>query len=535
MITLDLPFKSTPRRQTRTLYGGQGGYAGARSSNLEWDWVAGMLSADQVIKTSLRKLRDRSRQLARDDAHMARFLHLLRSQVIGHRGIQLQSRITAGSTGNLRENFNTAIEKAFQRWGRKGTCTIDGRLTWKDAQRLYLTNLAVDGEILIRHRPVPNNPYGYTIQFLDPDVLDETFDRDADPEHGINRVIMGVEVDLEDRPIAYHILTRHPSDRSFIAREVHRARIPANQIIHDYVLQRPGQTRGVPWVAPVMLTMNMMHGFTEAHLVASRVSAAKPVFYEQDSISPVIDEDGQPIGTELVEEAAPGTHHLLPPGVKAHQMDPNFPTENFESFQRGMLHTVSGGLNSSYAAMTGDLKDVNFTSGRMGTMVERDAYRELQDRVVDCFCDPIFRHWLPMAAMRQAVMVPVADLAQTDKLADQVMWQPRGWASVQPLDDIQAAEARIALGVSTRSAECAAQGTSYEDNLIQLAREEQLAAESGVSVAGLKAGSSNGQADAGTAPTGDRHALSGDAGGGHKGNGGGGRIPDLDRLLVGDG
>ena len=49
--------------------------------------------------------------------------------------------------------------------------------------------------------------------------------------------------------------------------------------------KRPGQSRGVTWFAPVMVSIRMLEGYQEAELVAARAGASKMGFFES---SPVI-------------------------------------------------------------------------------------------------------------------------------------------------------------------------------------------------------------------------------------------------------
>lgn len=90
---------------------------------------------------------------------------------------------------------------------------------------------------------------------------------------------MGVEMDANGRRRAYHFWKRHPTERG--TREL--VRIPAGEIIHHYVRHRPGQTRGYALLAPVLTTVKMVDGLTEAELVASRLAAAKMGFIRNES------------------------------------------------------------------------------------------------------------------------------------------------------------------------------------------------------------------------------------------------------------
>ncbi|MCH7532721.1 MAG: phage portal protein [Gemmatimonadetes bacterium] len=91
---------------------------------------------------------------------------------------------------------------------------------------------------------------------------------------------MGIEMDANGRRLAYHVFTRHPSEG--LGRE--RTHVPAAEIIHFFVRYRPGQTRGYSLFAPVLTTLKMVDGLTDAELVASRLAAAKMGFIK--NISP---------------------------------------------------------------------------------------------------------------------------------------------------------------------------------------------------------------------------------------------------------
>ena len=96
-------------------------------------------------------------------------------------------------------------------------------------------------------------------------------------EQNGNRVRMGVEVDEWSRPVAYHFLNYHPGDYQFVNNNLNvkrRTRVPADEIIHLYSVDRPGQTRGVTAFASAIMRLNNLKGFEEAEIIAARASSA---------------------------------------------------------------------------------------------------------------------------------------------------------------------------------------------------------------------------------------------------------------------
>jgi len=66
---------------------------------------------------------------------------------------------------------------------------------------LVVEGLVRDGEVLIRHIRNADNAFGYSLQILEPDFLDEEFNT-SNPDNG-NRIVMGVELNNFNRPEAF--------------------------------------------------------------------------------------------------------------------------------------------------------------------------------------------------------------------------------------------------------------------------------------------------------------------------------------------
>ena len=148
-------------------------------------------SSDAELKPALRILRNRSRELARNDEYARRYISLLRNGAVGPHGISVQCK-ARNADGSLDGPGNRIIENGWKAWGKRGSCTVDGRLSFGDAQRLVIETLARDGEVLVRLMPGARNADRFAIQFLEADLLDEELNKK--PDNG-NAVRMGVEVD----------------------------------------------------------------------------------------------------------------------------------------------------------------------------------------------------------------------------------------------------------------------------------------------------------------------------------------------------
>lgn len=463
-------------------------WRGAALTRHTTDVYAALRSVDLETRGDLGLLRARARKLVRDNSYAAGFIGELVSNIVGPHGIGLQAR-TRDASGAFRREVNRILERQWARWGMPETASANGRLSWIDLQRLLVAQLATDGELLFRKVRYADTPFGFTLQPLDPDYLDHTF-HVAEDARGVS-IRMGVECDRTGRALAYHLWDRHPSEAR---RE--RTRVPASEIVHEFVPYRVGQVRGITWFAPALSDLLIFDSFTQAELKTARTAAATMGFIlnkSEAAVSAWADQqaklraDAEAAGETLEPltfEADPGVIHELPPGQELAQFDPKHPSPEFTAFTKVILRGVARGLGMAYTTLTGDLEAVNYSSIRAGLLSERDFWRALQGWTATHVHRVVYRGWLEMA-----LLTPDALGLPTRRIEDylDVEWMPRGWQWVDPLKDIQAAKEAIALGLDSRTRILAERGLDPEEVIANLAAERQLAAEYGVSIDGADA------------------------------------------------
>ncbi len=493
------------------------GYAGGRLSRLSLDWVMLPLSANQEMRWNLRTLRARARELVRDNPHAKRFIHLCANNVIGHNGIRLQARVPT-LKGEMSEGVNAQLEQEWEQWSHAESCSVDGRMSWTELQRMVFKTLPQDGEVLIRLIRGFPNAWGFALQLIDADQLDVTYNRG--PDASGRRVVMGVELDRWDRPVVYHVWNHHPSEYEYEF-ERERVPIPADEIIHLFVQHRVGQARGVPWFHSVMMKLKMYDGYEEAELVAARTAAAKMGFIVMKN------EEGYqppPEDQRLQLEVEPGLMTQLDPGYEFQAWDPQHPTQAFEPFTKSVLKSVATGLGTTYAAMSGDLSEANYSSMRSGTLVERDEWKALQQWGIEHLHRRIYEAWLEMAILANRVTVG----PRSPEKLKLVKWEPRGFEWVDPLSEMRAKALEIDYGLTSRRRQAAEQGDDLEEVFSELAQEEELAKENAITLAPMnvkptaKAPTESNPAPAETAGEG--------ATGGNGAGGAGGRAAVLEAL-----
>ena len=444
-------------------------YTGANTGRLFADFLTTSTSADAEIKNNIRILRDRARELSRNDSYIARYLNLMISNVVGKHGIRVSSK-ARNDDGSLDIGANILIERAWKEWSNLGNCTANGRLSFLDCQKIFVETLCRDGEVLVRKIKSSDSPFGFTLQFLEADHLDENKNKAAD-KNG-NSIKMGVEINKYGKPIAYHLFKKHPFDNTYPKPTQEYIRVPADEIIHAYIPQRAEQTRGVSLVATAMANVKMLNGYLEAEIVAARVGASKMGFFT----SP--DGDGYVGDGEMEDSYSPsmnaqaGVFEQLPAGMDFRSFDPTHPTSAFDSFTTSVLRSIASGLNISYHSLSNDLTSVNYSSIRQGALEDRSMYMIYQQFVIEHFVNPIFQSWLEMAISTGYINLP---MGKFDKFANAINFIPRSFSWIDPLKEMQANVIGLQNGTLTYADISASYGRDTEELFEQHQKEIELA------------------------------------------------------------
>lgn len=450
-------------------------FEAARRDRLTASWSTHGSSMDTDVRMGLSALRTRSRDLAQNNPYARRFLQMVENHVVGPLGFQLQMAVPSSVGASVDRFSSDVIEAEWSRWSQPKHCDITARRSFAKLCGAAVKAAARDGECLIRIVRRSDLEYGVALQILDADRLDERLNG----ERNGNRVVMGVEINRDGRPVAYHLHTRHPGDSMAAGGETDRVeRVLAEDIIHLFTVEAAEQTRGAPWMHAAMKRLRDLGNFEDSAVIAAHVGAAKMGFFTQADGDPSALANAQGPHGELIDEVEPGVFQPLPAGYKFEAFNPDYPHQNFDPFVKAALRGIAAGFNASYHVLSGDLTSVSFSSIRAGTLEEREGWMMLQSWFADALLTPVFEAWLAQALLKGALgsLTP----ASRDRYMRGVHWQGRRWQWVDPVKDIEAASRAIALGVRTRRQVCAEQGLDFDEVVVQLAAEESRLAELGL-------------------------------------------------------
>lgn len=476
-------------------------YKAGDNSNVLYGWTSSPVSINNILRAKLTTLRARSREQCKANDYAKRYISLLKTNVIGHTGIVVSAK-SKSADGKLDSEANKTINKNLRRWSKKKNCSLNGTLSWIDVQNQFISTIAEDGEILIR-KYKGRGEFNYQLQPLDPELLDVALYSELPNGRSIR---MGIEFDSIGTPIAYHLLTNLTNDDVHTIAGNKYQRIPASEIIHEFMRERVGQIRGIPWIATPLARMKMLDGFEDAALVNARAGANKTAIIETEpgtnaEYTDAPDDTPESEDDENIEELEAGSVEYLEAGQKLVAFDPTYPSGEFGVFNEAILRAISAGLNLSYNSLANDLKGVSFASGRIGVTEDREMWKALQTFVIEGLCEVVVEDWLSIQLGTGKLVVQGTSgqqkplrLIDFEKFND-FFYRGKRWAYINPLQEWNANRTAHELNAKSVSQMIRDSGEDPDEVFEEIANEKELFKTLGFEVVSITDTSDDGDID----------------------------------------
>ena len=431
--------------------------AGAGGGSRQSGWLASSAGVNTTVIAHAATLRNRARDQVRKNPWAVQIVGSFVANAIGT-GIKPKST-------HPDESVRESLHAAWLDWTDESD--PEGVGDFYEQQALAVRAIFESGEVFIRkHRRRLNDgpEVPFQIQVLEADHVPLAENRMA--LGGTNQIMAGIEFDLSGRRVAYWMYREHPGE--FLAprpRSGELIRVPASEILHLFVRQRPGQVRGAPRLASVLARLHSLDQYEDAELVRKKVSALFAGF-----ITPGADEAGVPLAKAdavpdsdgyKVASLEPGLMQVLPAGATVNFSEPTEVGGSYAPFMEWNLRGAAAGAGVTYDQATGDMTKVNFSSARVALIEFRRAIEQFQNNIpVFQLNRPIWREWLDQAAL--AGVIDASKYVADKRAYRAVEWIPQGWPWVDPEKDQKASVRSVRAGFTSRAAIVAAQGGDVE-------------------------------------------------------------------------
>lgn len=430
-------------------------------------WLAPGNGPNDSVTGNAQSLRNRSRQQYRNNGTARSIINRLVSNLVGT-GIKPRS---------LAENksFQRKAQDLWDVWGKESD--PEGALGIYGQQAQAVNCWLQAGECFIRRRDrreADGLSVPMQVQVMEPELCPVHYNT----MNGGNPVRAGIEYNRLGQRVAYWMYKSHPGDMALLnADSTQLRRVPADQIIHLYDPIRPGQSRGVPHLSAVLMRMHDVDDYDDATLMRQKIANLFAGFITSPAAGETglgnlansqgeEGEDAPEVGLES------GLMQELGEGEDVKFSDPPDAGSTYSEFLTWQYRMATAGSDMPYEIATGDYSNLNDRTARFMFLQFKRFVQQKQEHLIS----HQFGHrlwsdwWVPRAVLSGALTAQ--GYANNPRKYTKVQQVPQRFEHLHPLQDAQAAEKWMRLGVRTRG-----QTVAENNNLDIETFNEQAAAE----------------------------------------------------------
>jgi len=477
-----------------TYFGG----SSTRRGTVGWKPPQGDADADTL--TDRQTIVNRSRDLIRNAPIAAGAINTNTLHVVGS-GLAMQSRLNRHVLGlNEKEaaQKQNLIESEWKLFANNLDCSYNRKGTFNDNVNLVLRGALESGDIfaLLPFEMRNTSPYGLKIQLIESDRV-----CNRDNKQNTESLAGGVRTNTKGQPVAYDIRTTNPgSEKGFKSDwNTIQAFTPTGRrrILHVYEQLRPDQTRGMPYLAPIIEMIKQLSKYTNAEIAAAVVNSYFTVFLKSPDgdtqLSPFAMTDETNVANDDQDyKLGMGAFITLSNEEDVVFADPKRPNNNFDGFMQAMLRQIGAALSIPYELLNYQFSS-SYSASRSAMLLAWKMFKTRRTWLETHFCDLIYEAWFEEAVLNGRVPAP----GFMDDFAIRAAYLQNQWVGpspgqIDPTKETTAALDRIGGRLSTLASESAAIGEDFDKNVEQIAYEENTMNALNVKHIGLGARGSTG-------------------------------------------
>lgn len=452
--------KRLAARETISMAGGYKSGDRGRRALKNWKRKAG--SADAEILPALQNMRADSRDLMRNAPLARGAVNTVVTNVVGT-GLRPQARPDrevlkqfAKLTDDQIDAFERAAEREWKIWSQSTACDAGRTMTFSAMQALVLRSTLESGDIFTLRRMIkrPGVRHELALQMLEADRVDNP--------PGVSDTATlcgGVKRDQYGAPVAYHILKTHPGNIYSNGQKYETQEYPAFMpngewnVLHLMIKERPEQTRGVPYLAPVVELLKQLSEYTDAEIMAAVISSMFTVFVKSEGAGGAL--PGSTDGSSVLDdEIKMGSGQIidLAPGEDITFADPNRPNQAFDAFVQSVLRQIGVALELPFEVLIKHFT-ASYSAAQAALLEAWKFFRMRRHWLTESFAAPVWNALISECVAKGYIAAPGFfgnDLVKSAYLGVEFIGPPRG--SIDPMKEASANEVYEDRGWKTAQA-----------------------------------------------------------------------------------
>lgn len=480
------PKMAQQRMMARAQLALAGGYTGARRDRSQlsaWNPGAGSPTTDIIV--DLPELRARSRDQMRNAPVAVGAINSGVSHIVGT-GLSCTPAINSSFLGLAEEVAkewcgNTRFR--FETWASSTDCDVARNLDFYDQQSLAQRTWfeSGDGFVLTPRVARAGRPARLALQLLEADRVCNP-DRKADTD----TLIDGIELAEETgETLAVHVARKHPGDYRSTGNTWTRVPVRGSSstgrrnVLHLFEPLRPGQVRGVPWIAPIIEPLKQLNRWTDNELNAAVSSSIFSIFMKMDpdAFDTLFNDPDQETLLDTASEnrtkpQESGQAVNLLPGESIETASMNRPNPEFDPFWTALVRQMGMALEVPYEVLVMHFQS-SYSAARGALLMAWKFYKRRRDLLAKKFCQPVYELWLADEVAAGRISAPGFFADDVVRAAwCKAVWTGDGPGSIDPQKEVAAARERVEMEISTLDAESMLHdGVDWETKHAQRTRE----------------------------------------------------------------
>lgn len=447
------------------------GFDGAKKGRRLGAWGPSIKSPNRDIADERDTLVARSRDLEQNDPWAkggtdAVVAHMIGEGIIATPYIFNESDDTPERYKNVLRTFDNYIED----WGDSTECDYMDQLNLYGIQGLAVRTIFNSGMVFaVRHWDPENRSLPLRVKLLEPDYLDVFKNQETES----TVIFRGIEISKKTwRVTAYWFYTQHPDGGISESLNHKSVRIPAKDVLAPFMVLRPGQLIGIPWLYAGMVRLHDFSKYEDAQLVKQQVSALTVSYITRQKDDDL--GDGEEVDDKFYETREPGANIYLNQGEDIVEANPPS-VDGYSEFSQNALRGVARCIGITYEELTQDYSNVNFSSARMGWLsMNRNIKMWRSHMLMPMFLDKLSKWMIEAAATKMG-----------DISFIRIQWTPPRREMIDPSKEITANSMALQTGQTTLTEIYLESGRDFKKAVRVMAEERKILEEAGIKLEGI--------------------------------------------------
>lgn len=498
VVTFFNPSKGPERFRARAAMAlASGGYKGAdKSRRQQSQWVRPSSDADSVIQRDLPTLRDGSHDAVRNFPLATGAINTVCTNVIGT-GLRMKAQIdrnVLNMTPEQADEWEAHTEGEFYLWADSVECDAARTNNFFAQQELAYRSAKEAGDVLTLTPFIERtgSPYDLKLKMIESERLSNR-DNKKDTVSKVGGVSKGTNGD----PTHYDILKQHPGNIHSLGKKewdtvkAFGEKTGRRNVIHLFKQLRPGQTRGVPYLTPVIEAIKQLADFTDNEVEAAVLSSAYTVFHKSkynngaSSLDALDPDKAAGTGSVPTDQLKIGGGLII--GIGADDeidfFDPKRPNTAFDPFVQAILRQIGVALEIPFEILIKHFT-ASYSAARGALLEAWKFFRKERAWFVAHYCKPIYEIWMDEAVAKGRIFAPgYFDNPAIRKAYLGTVWTGPPPGQIDPLKEGMSSKLLVENDFSTRAEETMKlNGGDFEKNLPQRIKEERMRREGGLTI-----------------------------------------------------